>query len=486
MLALSEGLKWSPLKVNIKNCDHFMANDKIEGFNGVLLHPSLDIKDGLLVLGFRYRLSSKEEKNVFLVAKNTGIEMTHSDSFEWSNKTFFFENKGRMLNRLDERWGVAELQQFLDNQATSQDESPRQVFERIRELLSRYLELEKDTDYNLIAAWIIGTYLFPIFYAYPFLNIKAPKRSGKSQLLNILSQLCFNAVKARPSLAALGDTVDSLRGTVLLDQADSLDRKESLELLDILADSYKKIGGKRRVITFDKGKNRTVQEFETYSPKAFASIKEIPEDLRDRCLIIPLIRSSKNFLDPDDGNENWRQIRGLLYKLAISHYQIISTTYAVRKIEYKEKQDILGRTLELWLPFEVILEVTGMADIISEAKKRFLSGYGFAEYEPSVVEEAVIVKLRDILDENSSHILSPKQISEQLDSDIFGGDATSQQRAAKVGWAIKKFNLASEKRPRTKDGVCYLFEKIKIETIYNSYFKKAIEPTSTTLEPPSG
>jgi hypothetical protein len=43
---------------------------------------------------------------------------------------------------------------------------------------------------------------------------------------------------------------------------------------------------------------------ETYGPKAFASIRELPEDLRDRCLELPLIRSQRNFADPDDDNEN--------------------------------------------------------------------------------------------------------------------------------------------------------------------------------------
>src|SRR5207247_1721896 len=105
----------------------------------------------------------------------------------------------------------------------------------------------------------------------------------------LLQHLCLNAIKARPTIAALGDTIDSFRGTYLIDQADGLGRKGTEDFMDIIADSYKRSGGKRMFVTInEKSKTRSVVEQATYSPKAFASIRELPDDLRDRCLIIPL------------------------------------------------------------------------------------------------------------------------------------------------------------------------------------------------------
>jgi len=37
---------------------------KIEGFEGEILHPSLDIKGGILILGFRYRATADKEKDM--------------------------------------------------------------------------------------------------------------------------------------------------------------------------------------------------------------------------------------------------------------------------------------------------------------------------------------------------------------------------------------------------------------------------------------
>lgn len=461
----------------------------IKEFDGEMLHPSLDIKNDILVLGFRYRAEPDKEQELFLIVKKGNITCHTERFFEQEGKRYFFEKDKRKLIRLEERWSIAELNQFLNDYAnvkTNITPNPKEIFEEIKQLAKKYIELEQEIDYSIIAAWAIGTYLFPIFSAYPFLNIKAPKRSGKSQCLNFLNQLCFNAVKARPTLAALGDTVDSLRGTYLIDQADSLERKGGEELLDILTDSYKKRGGKRRILNFDKAKSREVLEQEIYSPKVFASIRELPEDLRDRCFIIPLVRSQKNFPDPDDENENWREIRGKLYKFLITNYDSVAANYFVQKIEYKKQPDIAGRELELWLVIEIMLISLGAQDEIELAKKRFLSQYGFSEYEPSEFEEEVVKSIINQFQDNTEVILSPKEISEFINLEAFLERDTPKQRAVKVGWAIKKFNLASEKRPRTKKGNNYLFKKTYLENLYRAYFKTADEPTPLTPSKENG
>lgn len=458
--------------------------DQFEAFDGELLHPSLDIKNQILSIGFRYRINAQEEADIFVVANDNQVEIIDTESFKRAGKLYFFEKRGRQLMRIEERWNLNELKKFINLHAEFKSETltSKELFSSLVDLAKRHIELEHDIDYHLLVAWILGTYFYPIFSAYPFLHVKAPKRSGKSQCLNFLGQLCFNAVKSRPSLPALGDTVDSLRGTYLIDQADSLERKGGEELLDVLADSYKKSGGKRRIINFDKRRGRETLEFETYSPKVFASIKELPEDLRDRCLAIGLIRSQKNFPDPDDSGINWREIRGSIYKYLISNYSVIEGTYTVRKIGYREKREKIGRSLELWLPFEVILACFNQENKIEEGWKRFSAQYGFSEYEPNELEEAVIKAIMEQLVANTEAILTPMEISRLVDSEAFTVGETSKQNAVKVGWTIKKFNLSLEKKARTKNGVSYLFEKNRVDGIFQSYFKNVTEHTPLTQE----
>ena len=458
-------------------------NNKIEGFEGEFLHPSIDIKNDILVLGFRYRSKSGDDKDLILVVKDENIEITEGESLVFGEKEYHFEKKGRRLIRIQERWSLADLNQFREDYAKlirPDNIIPKanELLEEIKKTIQRYIELEGDADYWLLAAWVLGTYFYPAFSAYSFLNPKAPKRSGKSQLLGLLRQLCFNAVKARPTVAAIGDTLDSLRGTYLIDQADSINKKGNEELMDVLTDSYKRGGGKRRIVQIDNGK-RSVLELETYSPKVFASIRELPEDLRDRCFIIPLLRSKKNFMDPNEDDGLWEKLRSKMYKFLIAEYQTVANEYIVRKIAYKNSGDLTGRTLELWLPFETILRCTGMTEKLEEIKKRFLSQYGFAEYEPSDLERETVLAIIGKLGENEKITLSPKAISENISAENFPPQSTPTQMATRVGWVIKNFNLSSEKK-RTGEGICYLFERNKVDSVYSAYF-----PTQPTQAPES-
>ncbi len=457
----------------------------IEGFAGITLHPSLDIKDGVLVLGFRYHSKLRKVEDLILLVWKGTIRFATEDSLVIEDKEYFIEKKGRRLIWLQERWSIKDLNQFIAEYADVRLNvipEPKELFEEIKKTIKDYVGLEKEVDYSLAAAWIVGTYFHPIFSAYPFLNVKAPKHSGKSQFLNLLKQLCFNAVKSRPSVAALGDTVDALRGTFLVDQADGLKRKGGEELLDIFADSYKGSGGKRRIIQLDKEKQRSIVEHSTYGPKVFASIQDLPEDLRDRCLIIPLLRSHKNFFDPDEESDIWGGLRGKLYKFLIGHGSSVAIDYSILKVEHRAKKEISGRTLELWLPFEVMFRAMNVAEEIPEARKRFLSRYDFAESEPSELDHAVLAYILEQFKDGITQILlSPRLIAEALDVNLFDRKMSSNQIAARVGWSIKNYNMHSEKK-RKGEGNWYLFEKAKVELVRDTYFSTPSTPEAPDPE----
>ena len=119
--------------------------------------------------------------------------------------------------------------------------------------------------------------------------------------------------------------------------------------------------------------------------------------------------------------------------------------------------------LELWLPLETILQNLGHRDLVDEAKKRFLSWYGFAAYEPSEFEEAVVLAIIGQFDEQGKDdvTIGTKDIAERMDAAVFHSNDTYEQRAVKVGYAIKKFNLATEKK-RGGKGQSYRFHRDKV------------------------
>ena len=58
-------------------------SSRIEGFDGILLHPSLDVKDGIMVLGFRYKAKPSEDKDLFIIISDKDIWTTTDESFTY-------------------------------------------------------------------------------------------------------------------------------------------------------------------------------------------------------------------------------------------------------------------------------------------------------------------------------------------------------------------------------------------------------------------
>lgn len=441
-------------------------------------HPSLDIKDDVLVIGFRIKKEKDKESNIFFIKTRDTYTTTEQPEFTHNEQIFSIEKKKRVLSKLSQKWGVDNLNKFLE---TLEDPlcnfSEIKLYQKIRDNLKKYIELEQETDYTILTAWIMGTYLFPIFSAYPYIHIKAPKGSGKSQCLNFLNQTCFNAVKARASLPALRDTVDALRGTYLMDQADALHRNNMEDFLDVLTDSYKRAGGSVRKMVANKN-NWNLEEFEAYSPKAFASINQLPEDLRDRCIVIPLIRSGKNHPPIDEEDSIWKDIRGGIYIFLIKQFVYVNQTYFVKGIKYNNSNEIFGRSLELWLPIETILgSVFANEEEIESAKKRFLSRYEFSSYQTSEIEVAVIETIILLMGNEKEMVLRPKDIALKIDTELFDEDdkfnfASQKQKSTIVGRAITKFNLASQKLGRDSQGERYFFSKEHLEKIHQGYFNQ--------------
>ena len=472
-----------------------MTNDQkkesIEGFDGVILHPAFDIKDGILTLGFRYRDKSKKMKPLIAAVHNGAINLYTKDEVSITaadGKNYFIERGKRLLLDINERWSLKDLSALTDElQDVTVRGIPKNtaIFKDLEDIIRRHVELEQEIDYALVAAWTMGTYFHRVFSAFPFLHAKGPKGSGKSQLLDTLNQLAFNAVKARPTLAALGDTVETLHGTMLIDEAGSLARDNNEELVETLAGSYKKNGFKRRVTNFDKKRGRETIEFETFSPKAFASTKELPENVRDRCLTIPLIRSARNLSDPNDDSPLWLEIRSKLYRFLIGTYQEVESEYVIRRAEYRSSNHIAGRNLEMWLPFETMLRISGASEEkIGECLKRFRMQYQFTQSDLGELDVAIIDAVLVAMGMGNEIVLRPKDIASGLVSaddsldPVLDPAKTDRQKAGLVGSAVKRMNLADEKLGRDKHGERYRFTREKVERIKNSYCPTPPTPTA--------
>ncbi|MBW1992407.1 MAG: hypothetical protein JRI59_09895 [Deltaproteobacteria bacterium] len=394
------------------------------------LHPAVDFPDGHMTLGFRVDLPDGGEGLLLIISDGQGVQaMVNPEAVDIGGRTWAV---GRGTPPwLQDRWALDRLRAFLERPT-----SPANLYDRLKAALQAYLDLP-DPAYGLLAAWTAGTYFTQLFVAYPFLHLFGPKETGKSKTLEALACLCFNPFKGRDiTAAALGDTVDGQRGTLLFDQAEKLS-SENGNIIGLLADSYKKAGGKRRVVEVSKS-GRSVLEFSTYGPKAFASTKPLNQDPDDRCIRVPMTRTRRRLPDLEGFEPVWAELRDALYRFSLAAFKEVAQAY----------QAIPGdgtRLTELWRPIGALLQALGVDPAEAEAVRKFyMRGAMQTRHEPSDWEAALL----ETLQEQAEKADGPFEMTAGEILEAMGIEGDVRPGKKWLGEALARFNLFKEKLPR--------------------------------------
>ena len=155
----------------------------------------------------------------------------------------------------------------------------------IVKVLKRYIYLKNQSSYFDLALFILQTYLFKNFDTVPYLLITGPHGSGKTLILDILTFLCYRPLlSSQISKAAFYHVIHRLRGTLLMDEVESLARRNQTEFdMAVLLHGYKKGGF---VVRVDAGKRKHVK-YDCFGPKVIANIGGIyNKPLKSRCIVI--------------------------------------------------------------------------------------------------------------------------------------------------------------------------------------------------------
>jgi len=151
----------------------------------------------------------------------------------------------------------------------------------IESFIRSYVTLADPCYALVIALWVVATFIWTAFDAFPYLVVtSATKRSGKTRLLELISFVASNSrLIANISPAALYRTIDAEKPTLLVDEAEMFSSAKS-EYRSLLNTGY------RRGQTV----KRHDDDYETYCPKAFALIGDVHDTLRDRSVVIEMRR----------------------------------------------------------------------------------------------------------------------------------------------------------------------------------------------------
>lgn len=169
-------------------------------------------------------------------------------------------------------------------------------YELYRELVhtfQKYVDIPRWCASNA-ALWVMATYVYQGFNAFPYLILLAERGSGKTRMLRLITMLASNGLFwVSASLSSLFRAVDALKPTVGLDEIEYINDERNpngQEMLNLLNSGYEKGAVVPRV---NKDTKMSVEYFDAYCPKAIATTQDLSGVLNSRCLRIPITRTLK-------------------------------------------------------------------------------------------------------------------------------------------------------------------------------------------------
>ncbi len=348
------------------------------------------------------------------------------------------------------RWRYSSIQKFLKGETVS----PSAVFQRLHSLYTRYVDFRSPADSQILTLWVIGTYFYTMFPAYPYIALTGPKNSGKSTVLQVTQPLAFNMITTSdPSGPSLFRLIHQTNCTVGIDEAERYHSSQDPRMQQIrqLLNSGYKPGMPAIRVTGDDMKP---QAFDVYSPKIIAAIAGLEDILASRCIPIPMRRTDQNlprFPPAFDGAE----IRHQLYILALTYHQEVYRNY----FERPELHRLTNRSSELWSPLVSIAALIeeqarplGLLDAIRKAAQndgQLSDGKALNPREEALLQ-ALEVMTRSAKEQDYIW-LKACDVRQQV-GQLSGDPADTIGSAQWIGHLMNRFQLTDRKRRKPYAG----------------------------------
>ena len=363
------------------------------------------------------------------------------------------------------RWDYAHVQEYLQGDAPH----PVEVYLEAERLLDEYVDFREEGTSDVLALWVIGSYVYPLFEAYPYVALMGPKGSGKTKTLDVIARLAFNGrVSSSMSPASLFRVVQATRGMLGIDEAERLGNPRdpiAADLRLLLNAGYKRGSPAIRC----EGEDHRVVEFEVYGPKVIASIRGLEDVLESRCILINMLRTagSKGNLIVSERGEDWARARHGLYCFALQHFAAVRHRY----LAGVGADGLSNRQAELWRPLLAIaayLDGQGANGLLAAVRDYALRKAEQAE-ETALDDRrtALLLALHKLAVLEGEEEVTPTQVRQAMASFLDEpGEVTSQW----VGYRLKEFGF---RRRRTGGKRLYPMSSRRVQDVLARYAVEA-------------
>lgn len=370
------------------------------------------------------------------------------------------------------RWRYRDVQRFLSGETVE----PGAVFNAVHDVFTRYVDFRSPVESRILTLWVIGTYFYTMFPAYPYLALNGPKNSGKSTVLRVAQPLAFNMVNTSdPTGPSMFRLIHTTSCTVGIDEAERYHNPRDpgmQQIRQLLNSGYKAGMPAIRLM----GDDMKPQAFDVYSPKILAAIAGLEDILASRCIAIPMRRTDRK-MQAFPADFDAAAIRHQLYSLALTEFSHVHRNYFDRPDLHR----LHNRSGELWSPlvalaafFEERGAVMGLLQAISDA----------AEWDEQVSEgkalsdrEEAVLQALEIMTRGQSETvwLKAGTVREEV-ARLLGQPSEKFGDAQWIGHILKRLHLLDDgRRKRTPEGMTYAVQPAEVRDMMRRYDVAPIE-----------
>ena len=170
------------------------------------------------------------------------------------------------------------------------------LLDRVARHIQRFVAFPKSWMPDVVAVWILATYVYPVFRAFPYLRVTSKEPGcGKSVLGERVAHVGFNGeLMTSMGEAHLFRMVELTRGIQVWDEMEikeEVERKKYDALKAVLLSGYRNGASVPR----NQGKNwEIVERFHVYCPRVLIGLSELPETVLQRSITIAMQKRQRD------------------------------------------------------------------------------------------------------------------------------------------------------------------------------------------------
>ncbi len=366
-------------------------------------------------------------------------------------------------------------------------EVDQDIYTQVRDYVENHWYHFNEEWYDVLAAWIIHTYLLQDLPVTPYIFLTGVKDTGKTQAQRVINQIAYHSVRnEQPTPASMERQVSYSHSTVHLDEMDKLSEEEATRITRTVNSGYNHGATRTLVNTNVQDIERQNQTLHTYSAKTIAAngLHKYSDTVKSRGFIIDSTPKPEDVEIEDIRRPSERKkqflsdLRNQLFWLSIN-----------QRNELLEKIDNARNTLDVENRQEDKLSIVfGIIDHFKDKKyaaevceflldQSVMKGKDLSQNDEAFLkvvasntdEDGLYMKLSDIA----------SRINEETGRD---DDSKFRVSSSKVGEKLRKYGLvqdAEEHKPRKSDGY---YATIPREIVLKQFKSHGFEELASTIQ----